>query len=48
MAAVPRLRRRAVRLNGFCNDSVLSSVKWVMVLGDVMVQKSLWAGIGTW
>lgn len=48
IAAVPRLRRKAACLNGCCNDKALSSVVWVMVLGEVRSQKSLWAGIGTW
>jgi len=48
MAAVLRLRRMAARLNGCCNDTALNSVVWVMELGAVVGQKSLWAGIGTW
>jgi hypothetical protein len=48
MAAVLRLRRKAACLKGCCNDKLLSSGVWVMVLGEVGSQKSLWAGIGTW
>jgi hypothetical protein len=48
MDAVLRLRRKAARLNGCCNDKLLSSGVWGMVSGEVRSQKSLWAGIGTW
>lgn len=48
MTAVLRLRREAAFINGCRNDSVLSFVVWVMVLGELGNQKSLWAGIGTW